>query len=133
MCGNEPKTGDSKVGKRQEQAEHQETPDEGHLKRDGAALIPNQGRGGQFIFSSQNRFFSQSVTLGVTLTFKRSGIERLLQYNNLISLSFIAAAIGIRTPTSSSLMKEAMRLISLTRQVRTVLMAHVRRGSQMHE
>jgi hypothetical protein len=100
MRGNEIKTGDRNVGKRQQQEEHQETPDDGQLKRHRAALIPRQGRGGQFIFSSQNRFFSQSVTLGVTLTLKPSGAERLLQYNNLISLGFIAAAIAIRTPTS---------------------------------
>jgi len=30
---------DSNVGKRQKQAHHHEKPNEGHLKRDGAALI----------------------------------------------------------------------------------------------
>ena len=51
-------------------------PNDGHLKRDGAALIREQGRGGQFVFSGQDRSFSHSVTLGVTLTLKTSGSER---------------------------------------------------------
>ena len=33
---------DSNVGKRQKQAHHQEKPNDGHLKRDGAALIRNE-------------------------------------------------------------------------------------------
>ena len=65
----------SKVGKRQKQAHHQEKPNDGHLKRDGTALVREQGRGGQFVFSSQNSF-SHSVTLGVTLTLKHLALER---------------------------------------------------------
>jgi len=33
------KASDSKIGKRQKQAHHQEKDNAGHLKRDGAALI----------------------------------------------------------------------------------------------
>ena len=44
---------DSNVGKRQKQAHHHEKPNDEHLKRDGAALIRKQGRGGQFVFSGQ--------------------------------------------------------------------------------
>ena len=33
---------DSNVGKRQKQAHHQEKPNDGHLKRDGAALIRDE-------------------------------------------------------------------------------------------
>ena len=54
MCGDEPKASDSKIGKRQKQAHHHEKPNDGHLKRDGAALIREQGRGGQFVFSGQD-------------------------------------------------------------------------------
>ena len=57
---------DSNVGKRQKQEHHQEKTNDEHLKRDGAALIREQGRGGQFVFSGQDRSFSHSVTPGVT-------------------------------------------------------------------
>jgi hypothetical protein len=40
----------SNVSKRQKQAHHHEKPNDGHLKRDGAALIREQGGGGQFGF-----------------------------------------------------------------------------------
>ena len=62
-------------GKRQKQAHRQEKPNEGHLKREGPALVREQGRGGQFIFSGQGRSFSHIVTPGVTLTLKTSGSE----------------------------------------------------------
>jgi hypothetical protein len=66
-----PEASGSNVGKRQKQAHRQEKPNEGHLKREGPALIGEQG--GQFVFSGQDRSFSQSVTFGVTLTLKTSG------------------------------------------------------------
>jgi hypothetical protein len=77
MCGDEPKASNSKIGKRQKQGHHHEKPNDGHLQRDGTALIRKQGRGGQFVFSGQDCSFSQSVTPGVTLTLKTSGSERL--------------------------------------------------------
>jgi len=73
MCGDEPKASDSNVGKRHKQAHHQEKDNGGHLKRDGTALIREQGRG----VSGQGSF-SHNVTLGVTLTLKTSGSERLV-------------------------------------------------------
>jgi hypothetical protein len=42
MCGNELKASDSKIGKRQKQAYHQEKPNDGHLKRNGTALIRHE-------------------------------------------------------------------------------------------
>jgi hypothetical protein len=75
--GDELETSDSKIGKRQKQEQHHETPNDNRLKRDSAALIREQGRGGQFIFSGQGRSSSHIVTRGVTLTLKTSGSERL--------------------------------------------------------
>jgi hypothetical protein len=43
MCGDELNASDSKIGKRQKQAHHQEKPNDGHLKRDSAALIRREG------------------------------------------------------------------------------------------
>jgi hypothetical protein len=63
----------SNVGKRQKQAQHHEKPNDERLKRDGPALIREQGRAGQFVFSGQD---SQSVTPGVTLTLKHLALER---------------------------------------------------------
>jgi hypothetical protein len=68
---------ESHVGKWKEQEEHHERVNEEHLKRGGAALIPEQGRGDQFVFSGKDRSFSRSVTLGVTLTLKISASECL--------------------------------------------------------
>jgi hypothetical protein len=74
----------SKIGKRQKQDCDQEKVNDERLKRDSAALVREQGRGGQFIFSGQDRSFSHIVTPGVTLTLKTSGSERLLHNNALI-------------------------------------------------
>jgi hypothetical protein len=74
MCGDEPKASDSKIGKRQKQHHHHEKANAGHLQRDDTALIREQGRGGQFVFSGQDHSYSHSVIPGITLTLKTSGL-----------------------------------------------------------
>jgi hypothetical protein len=66
-----PEASGSNVGKRQKQAHRQKKPKDGHLKREGPALIGEQG--GQFVFAGRG------VTLGVTLTLKTSGSERFAE------------------------------------------------------
>jgi len=85
----------SNVGKRQKQAQHHEKINDWHLKRDGAALIGEQG--GQFVFSGQDRSFSHGVTQRYADP-SHLALNALLQHDVLISLCFIGASIGDSNP-----------------------------------